>query len=73
VALVTTTSLDQGPVAFDTIAVQGIPDDSYTSLQFGPDGRLYAADRSGEIRSFDIEQTTEPARRSAIPPSSLIP
>ena len=48
-------------VAFDAISVQGVPDGSYTSLQFGPDNRLYAADRFGVIRSFDIEETTDPA------------
>jgi hypothetical protein len=60
VSQVQTASPSQDPVAFNTIPVQGIPDDSYTSLQFGPDGRLYVSDRSGEIRSFNIVQTTDP-------------
>ena len=46
--------------AFDVVPVQGIPDNSYTSLQFGPDGRLYAADRFGDIFSFEIKQTVDP-------------
>ncbi|PZX10151.1 hypothetical protein LX81_04294, partial [Palleronia aestuarii] len=43
-------------VAFSTVPLTGIPNKSYTSLEFGPDGRLYASHRFGEIYAFEIEQ-----------------
>jgi hypothetical protein len=58
---VAVTDNDQGNIAFDVISLSGIPNKSYTSLQFGPDGRLYASDRFGDIFAFDIEQLNDPA------------
>ena len=34
--------------------VAGVPIDSPTSIQFGPDGRLYVASVSGEIAAYDV-------------------
>ncbi len=48
-------------IAFDLVDLQGVPDKPYTSLQFGPDGRLYAAERFGTIYAFDIGQNVDPA------------
>ena len=36
-----------------------IPSKNWTSLEFGPDGRLYASHRFGEIYAFDIEQQVD--------------
>ncbi|MEM6890687.1 MAG: malectin domain-containing carbohydrate-binding protein, partial [Pseudomonadota bacterium] len=47
-------------VAFDTVSLNGVPNKSWTSLQFGPDDRLYASDRFGEIFAFEIEQVNDP-------------
>ncbi|TNC74607.1 Ig-like domain-containing protein [Rubellimicrobium roseum] len=46
-------------VAFTTVSLTGIPDKSYTSIQFGPDGRLYASSRFGEIFAIDVEQRVD--------------
>ena len=34
--------------------VAGVPIDSPTSIQFGPDGRLYVASVSGQIAAYDV-------------------
>jgi len=39
--------------------VAGVPIDSPTSIQFGPDGRLYVASVSGEIAAYDVDIDAE--------------
>ena len=56
-ATVTVDVLPLDQIAFDRVALTGIPDKSYTSLQFGPDDRLYASDRFGEIFAIEITPT----------------
>ena len=34
--------------------VAGVPINNPTSIQFGPDGRLYVASVSGEIAAYDV-------------------
>ena len=46
-------------IAFTTVSLTGIPNKSYTSLQFGPDGRLYASDRFGEIFAFKVQEQVD--------------
>lgn len=41
-----------GPVAFERIAQANVPSGAYTSVQIGPDNRLYAATLTGEILRF---------------------
>ena len=64
-AAVSVTVTGAGEIAFDRFALTGVPDRSYTSLQFGPDGRLYASERFGEIYAFDIEEQVDPGGRIA--------
>ncbi len=59
-ATVTVDVLPLDAVAFDRVPVTGIPDKSYTSIQFGPDDRLYASDRFGEIFAFEVEPQLDP-------------
>ncbi len=57
-----TVEVDVAPldtIAFTSVSLTGIPDRNYTSLEFGPDGRLYASHRFGEIYAFDIEQQVD--------------
>lgn len=37
--------------------VTGVPAKSWTSIEFGPDGRLYALNMDGDIYAFKIERT----------------
>jgi|GEM_PF-6419179 len=47
-------------VSFTSSALQGTTGvSSATSLQFGPDGKLYVTNRSGEISVIGIERTSE--------------
>ncbi|ABF44105.1 Glycosyl hydrolase family 98, carbohydrate binding module (plasmid) [Deinococcus geothermalis DSM 11300] len=43
-----------GDVAFEQVALSNAPAMSYTSVEIGPDGKLYAATLSGEILRFGI-------------------
>ena len=48
------------PIAFSRVPVTGLVESkNYTSLEFGPDGRLYASNRFGEIYAFDIQQDVD--------------
>ena len=38
--------------------LSGLPADNYTSLQFGPDGRLYVAKVDGTILALNVQQTS---------------
>ncbi|WP_081995240.1 Ig-like domain-containing protein [Deinococcus radiopugnans] len=42
-------------VAFEKVTLANVPNKPYTSVEIGPDGRLYAATMSGEIMRFDIQ------------------
>ena len=47
------------PIAFSKVVLTGVPNKNWTSLEFGPDGRLYASHRFGELYAFDIEQEVD--------------
>lgn len=49
--------LDLSGVTFERVA-QSVPNKTYTSVAFGPDGRLYAGTVTGEIYRFDVAQDT---------------
>lgn len=51
-----------GTVAFEQVALGNVPARPYTSVEIGPDGRLYAATLLGEILRFGIlpDGTLEP-------------
>jgi hypothetical protein len=42
------------PIAFGKSSLQGETSNSPTSLQFGPDGRLYVAQFNGQIKIYDV-------------------
>ncbi|MDB5442369.1 MAG: Kelch repeat-containing protein, partial [Phenylobacterium sp.] len=42
---------------FNQTTIQGVPNDNYTSLQFGPDGRLYVARVDGTILALKVQAT----------------
>lgn len=44
------------PIRFRRSMLVGLPQSAPTSLQFGPDERLYVAERQGRIRAYDIER-----------------
>lgn len=46
------------PVAFSKVPVPGTQNKHYTSLVFGPDGRLYALRMSGEIERYEVDHET---------------
>ena len=45
-----------GSPGFGKSLLAGFPDDTPTSLQFGPDGRLYVAEMFGRIRVLTVER-----------------
>lgn len=47
----------QGTISFGSSELQGANLTNPTSLQFGPDGRLYVSQRRGLIKIFDVERT----------------
>src|SRR5215212_463435 len=44
------------PVSFSKSVLQGTSSDRASSLQFGPDGRLYVAQYDGSIKVYTIER-----------------
>ena len=42
------------PVAFDKVPLPSATNEMFTSLAFGPDGRLYAATMDGRVQRFDV-------------------
>lgn len=44
-----------GPAAFEQIKQTNAPSKAYTSVEIGPDNRLYAATLTGEILRFDMQ------------------
>ena len=49
-------SFDPGaaPIAFNGHTLAGVTSSSPTSLQFGPDGRLYVSQQNGLIKAYDV-------------------
>jgi len=45
------------PVGFGKTTLQGVTLNNPTSLQFGPDGRLYVAEQSGLIKAITVNRT----------------
>jgi hypothetical protein len=50
--------LRANPVAFEKSALQGTSSNLPTSLQFGPDGRLYVSQYDGTINAYTIERNS---------------
>lgn len=46
---------DVGDAAFDRVAQPNVPSKTYTSVEMGPDNRLYAATVEGEIYRFPVD------------------
>ena len=44
------------PVSFSQTALSGESSNNPTSLQFGPDGRLYVAQQNGQIKAYTVER-----------------
>lgn len=57
----------QWPVAFDKVALPAADGEMYTSLAFGPDGRLYGATMDGRILRFGVRPDGTLGERLAIP------
>jgi hypothetical protein len=49
------------PVSFDVYALQGVSLNNPTSLELGPDGRLYVSQQNGMIYAYEITRTSTPA------------
>ena len=56
----------QVPISFDTISLNGEASNNPTSLQFGPDGRLYVSQVDGTIYAYNIERTEGPVAYNVI-------
>ncbi|GGO34141.1 Ig-like domain-containing protein [Deinococcus humi] len=46
---------DPGLAAFEQVKQANVPSKAYTSVEIGPDGKLYASTLTGEILRFDIQ------------------
>ncbi|MDX1532255.1 MAG: hypothetical protein R3362_12065, partial [Rhodothermales bacterium] len=55
--LLTLSAASAQPVGFTPVGLQGEALDNPTSLQFGPDGRLYVSQQMGTMFAFTIERT----------------
>jgi len=58
VTVIDNDSTQPQPIAFTQTTLAGLPDANYTSLQFGPDGRLYLSQVDGTILAVQVQATS---------------